>query len=103
MTKALEKKAQKQYDRGNDMEQMIVAKFFNPLNEWKWYVMNQDPNDTDYLWGIVKGNEIEIGSFSLTELKNVKLPFGLTIERDKYWIPKTAKEVFTNLNNGLHQ
>jgi hypothetical protein len=102
MTKAIEKKAQKQYPMGSDMNQMVVAKFFNPCGNWTWYLMNQDPNDTDYLWGIVKGFEIEVGSFSLSELKSVKLPFGLTIERDKYFEPMKAKDVYDALLAGKH-
>jgi hypothetical protein len=58
-----------QYPRGSDMEQKIVAKFFNPTGSWTWYLMNQDPDDPDYLWGIVKGFEVEIGSFSLSDLR----------------------------------
>ena len=53
-TKAIEAKAQAQYPLGADMEkQVIVAKFFNPSGAGTWWLMNQDPNDTDYLWGVV--------------------------------------------------
>jgi hypothetical protein len=60
-------KAQKQYPLANDLEhQDVVAKFFDPQGSWVWYLMNQDPDDPDYLWGIVKGFETEIGSFRVT-------------------------------------
>ena len=99
MTKEIEKKAQQQYQMGSDMSQMIVAKFFCPTNSWTWFLMNQDPNDTDYLWGIVKGFEVETGSFSLSELENTILPLGLRIERDLYFKPITAEELWKQLNN----
>jgi hypothetical protein len=102
MTKAIEKKAQKQFPMGSDMEQMVVAKFFNPTGGWTWYLMNQDPNDTDYLWGIVKGFEVEVGSFSLSELTNFRGQFGLGIERDRFFKPMKAKDVFKALNEGKH-
>jgi hypothetical protein len=103
MTKAIEKMAQKQFVMGSDMDvQKIVAKFFDPCGGWTWYLMNQDPNDTDYLWGIVKGFEVEMGSFSLSELSAVKGKFGLGIERDKFFKPMLAKEVWNLLMEGKH-
>jgi len=97
-TKEIEKLAQDQYPDGNDMEkQVIVAKFFNPCGQGTWYLMNQDPDDTDYCWGIVHLFEVEVGSFSKSELENVKLSFGLGIERDLYFDQVNAKELFRKL------
>lgn len=100
MTKEISKKAMAQYPMGNSMNQMIVAKFFNPLGDWKWFVMNQDPEDPDYLWGIVKGYEIEIGSFSLSELQSLDVGLGLGIERDKFFTPLPAKDCWKKLIKG---
>jgi hypothetical protein len=103
MTKTIEHAAQAQYPKGSDLEdQKIVAKFFDPTGSWSWYVMNQDPEDPDYLWGIVKGFEVEIGSFSLSGLQNTKVRFGLGIERDLYFTPKPAREVWEKLLAGKH-
>jgi hypothetical protein len=43
--------------------------------------------------GLVIGLEIELGYFSLSELKSVKGPMGLPIERDLHFEPKTLKEL----------
>lgn len=104
MTKAIEKQARKQYALGSDMDkQKIVAKFFNPCGSWTWYLMNQDPENPDYLWGIVRGFEVEMGSFSLSELQGAKVPpFGLGIERDLYFHPLPAKEAWEKLLRGEH-
>lgn len=102
MTKKIERRARRQFPSGSDMSQMVVAKFFNPAGSWSWYVMNQDPEDPDYLWGIVKGNEIEMGSFSLSELQQVRLPYGLGIERDLYFKPMKAIDVWERLQAGHH-
>jgi len=102
MTKAIEKAAQKQYLMGTDMNQKIVAKFFDPCGSWTWYVMNQDPEDSDYLWGIVKGFEVEMGSFSLTELSTVENRLGIGIERDRYFKPRSAEELWDKLQAGKH-
>ena len=101
LTKEITKKAQKQYDKGSDMDdQMVVAKFFG--GNWTWYLMNL-ADDGDYAWGIVNGFEVEMGSFSMNELQKVKLkPFGLGIERDLYFEPMKASDVWDKLNRGEH-
>ena len=101
MTKEIQKKAEKQYDLGSDMEQMVVAKYFG--GSWTWYLMNLDPEDSDYAWGIVDGHAVEMGSWQMSELQKVKIkPFGLGIERDLYFEPMKAKDVWEQLNDGKH-
>ena len=103
MTKAIEKAARKQFPFGNNWDkQKVVAKFFDPCGSWAWYLMNQDPKDPDYLWGIVKGYEVECGSFSLSELQSIRRPFGLGIERDLYFRPLPVKDLWNKLQNGDH-
>ena len=104
-TKEIEKKLQEQYPQGADMEQDVVCKISNPYGNWKWYIMNQDPEDPDYLWGIVKGFEVEMGSISKSELENTRIKFagaGLPLERDLHFKPRPAKEVWADLNAGKH-
>ena len=102
MTKAIEKKAQAQYPLGDSMEQKVVAKFFDAGGSWSWFLMNQDPTNPDYMWGIVNGVEVEVGSFSLSDLQNHRGRFGLGIERDRFFKEMDAKEVYGKLNNGEH-
>ena len=100
LTKEIKVKAQNQYDKGSDMEQMVVAKFFG--GGWTWYLMNL-AEDNNYAWGIVKGNAVEMGSFSMNELQEIKIPpFGMSIERDLYFEPMKANEVWKQLNDGKH-
>ena len=97
-TKEIEAKAQAQYPLGADMEkQVIVAKFFNPSGAGTWWLMNQDPNDPDYLWGVVDLFETEVGSFSKSELENYVGVYGLGIERDIYFEEVNAKVLFERL------
>ena len=95
ITKEIKEKAEKQYDEGSDMEQMVVAKYFDAMGDWKWFLMNMD-KDGDYCWGIVKGHEVEMGSFSLDELKSMQP----RIQRDLYFEPMKAKDVWEQLNKG---
>ena len=101
MTKKIKEQAEKQYDLGSDMKQKVVAKYFDPVGSWKWFLMNMD-KDGDYCWGIVEGNEVEMGSFSMRELEDMKRPFGLGIERDTSFKPIRAKDVWDRLNRGEH-
>lgn len=92
------KKAQAQFSKGSDLEsQVVVAKFFNPTGAGTWYLMNQDPADADYYWGICHIFEWEIGSFSKSELENYKGRMGLSIERDLYFTEINAKELWEKL------
>lgn len=100
ITKEIAKKLQSQFPKGSDMDQDVIVKFFDNYGDWRWYGMNQDPNDPDYLWGIVKGFEIEIGSFSISELESLK-SFGTNrIERDKFFKSMPAKELWDKLHRG---
>jgi len=97
-TKAIEAKAQAQFHLGNDLEkQVVVAKFFNPTGSGTWWLVNQDPEDSDYCWGICHIFETEVGSFSKSELENYVGRFGLRIERDLYFEEVNAKELLKSI------
>ena len=96
MTKSIKEKAVKQFDEGSDMEQKVVAKFFDAMGGWKWFLMNMDGDDGDYCWGIVQGYEVEMGSFSMSELQSMSP----RIQRDRYFEPMKAKDVWEKLNRG---
>ena len=97
LTKKIKEQAIKQYDEGSDMEQMVVAKYFDAMGDWKWFLMNMHKDD-DYCWGIVKGHEVEMGSFSMEELKSMQP----RLQRDLYFEPMKAKDVWEQLNDGKH-
>jgi hypothetical protein len=97
-TKAIEAEAQAQFPLGNNLEkQVVVAKFFNPTGLGTWWLMNQDPNDPDYCWGICHIFEWEVGSFSKSELENYRGRFGLGIERDLHFEEVNAKKLLERL------
>ena len=101
--KGIEKKLQEQYQLGNDLDnQVVVAKIFDPTSQWTWYLLNQDPEDPNYLWAIVRGFEVEIGSVGKKELETFTGNFGLPLERDLYFRQRPAIEVWKQLLNGEH-
>ena len=97
LTKKITEQAQEQYDKGSDMEQMVVAKYFDPMGSWRWFLMNMGQSE-DYCWGIVDLFAIEMGSFSMRELQSIQLPLNMGIERDKYFEPVKASELWKELN-----
>lgn len=101
-TKEIDKQLFAQYPKGGDLEnQMVIAKIFNPYGNGVWYIINSDPDDPDYLWAIVDLFEVEAGSVSRMELETLKVPpFRLGLERDLYFQPKNALEVYEGLMRG---
>ena len=97
LTKSIQKSAEEQFSKAGDMNQKVVAKFFDPMGKWTWYLMNKDPQ-SDYCWGIVDGMAVEIGSFGLDELQSYTGHFGLGIERDTSFEPVKAKVIWEELN-----
>jgi hypothetical protein len=73
------------------LDAIAQVKFFTPDAQWTWYASEYDGEDI--FFGLVIGLEIELGYFSLSELKSVKGPMGLPIERDLHFEPKTLKEL----------
>jgi len=102
-TKDINQKLFAQYRIGSNLNnQKVVAKIFNPYGKGRWYLLNSDPNDPDYLWAIVKmGDEVEIGSVSRRELESIRIkPFGLPLERDMYFNDRNAMELLEGLEKG---
>jgi hypothetical protein len=103
-TKGIDKKLFAQFPKGGSLEgQKVIAKVFNPYGRGRWYIMNSDPDEPNYLWGIVQlfEGEPEVGSFSREELENIKVgAFKLPLERDLYFDEMDAMEVYNGLKSG---
>jgi hypothetical protein len=67
--------------RQRGADHVPVVKLFNPLGVGTWLATELD-EDGDTLFGLADLGEPEIGSFSLSEMASLRLPFGLGIERD---------------------
>lgn len=67
----------------------VIAKFFNPVGTGTWLITEADKLENgDYeMYGYCNLGDDEMAEFgyvSLSELQDIKLPFGMTIERDLY-------------------
>jgi hypothetical protein len=73
------------------LDAVAPVKFFTPDANWTWYPTEHDGEDL--FFGLVSGFDVELGYFSLSELESVRGPFGLAIERDRYYQPKTLRDL----------
>ena len=73
----------------------VVVKFFTPDSYWTWDATEFDGIDT--FFGLVDGQEQELGYFSLKELEAVRGPLGLLVERDTSFTPTPLSEVRDNI------
>lgn len=88
MTKELEKKFEK-YPFGSQEGLMedaeVVVKYFNPCGAGTWLITEGEKEDGEWIFfGYCHITDWEWGYVSLSELESVRLPFGLTIEREIY-------------------
>ncbi|HMN11530.1 MAG TPA: DUF2958 domain-containing protein [Bellilinea sp.] len=73
------------------LEARALVKFFTPDSNWTWYASEFDGEDR--FFGLVSGFEVELGYFSLSELESVRGPWGLPVERDKFFEPTSLREL----------
>jgi hypothetical protein len=79
---------------GKGGKAVVWARFFTPDAGWTWHATEGQQDGNDFMFfGLVEGQEKELGYFSLSELQGVRGPMGLPIERDLYWTPKTLEEI----------
>ena len=79
------------YTQENTSDPMVFLKFFAVWTKWTWYGIEFDGKDL--FFGYVAGDFPELGYFTLSELQDLKVPMGLTIERDMYFRPCKLSEI----------
>jgi|TARA_R100000315_G_scaffold62508_1_gene44619 hypothetical protein len=88
--KLLTKELEKQLDKNAQLpeeERKVVVKFFTPDAGATWWISERDPTDPDRLFGLcdLGLGFPELGYVSLNELRQLRGPLNLPIERDMYW------------------
>lgn len=71
---------------GKGMDSVVIAKYFCPCSSATWLITEaeEQPDGDWLLFGYCFISCWEFGYLLLSELQNLKLPFGLCIERDLY-------------------
>ncbi len=100
LTAALENKFKKyplysQDGKGDDAE--VICKFFAPVGSFTWYVTEGERQGDDFMFFGVVASDYgkEYGYFSLKELQELRLPFGLGIERDLHFKPCAVSKILS--------
>lgn len=67
-----------------------VVKYFNPMGAATWLLTELDPDDDDTAFGLcdLGMGFPELGYVSLEEIREIRLPLGLYIERDEHFAAK---------------
>jgi hypothetical protein len=74
------------YSQEKEEDPIVFAHFFTPDSSWEWYITEGEQEEDDYIFfGLTVGDFQEWGYISLKELESVKGPWGLPIERDRYF------------------
>lgn len=82
MTSELRQRFEMIGQQSEDLNPIIITKFFDPMGSGTWYVSEYEA-DTNICFGYVTGlGHNEWGYFSITELEAIERPFGMKIERD---------------------
>jgi hypothetical protein len=68
---------------------IVQVKYFHPLADWTWFAAGYSDG---HFWGLVDGDFLETGLFSLEEMESVKL-LGLGIEIDLHFESKPMSEI----------
>lgn len=97
MTKELEKEFEK-YPLGSQEglmeEAKVVVKYFNPCGTGTWLITEGEKQENGdwLLFGYCNIFEWEWGYVMLSELESIRLPFGLSIEREMYGKREKVKD-----------
>lgn len=95
MTDALREALPSLYSQeSKGVDALAVVKYFHPASHWTWYASEFDGQDI--FFGLVIGDFIELGTFSLSELQAIGRQPGsrvLPIERDLYYQPQSLKQL----------
>ena len=95
LTKEIVKRFKKLGSQENIKDPIVVCKFFNPVGRGNWFPIEYN-EDEGLFFGYVSlfgDYNDELGYFYLDELKDINLPFGMSIERDRFFSEKPLSEV----------
>ena len=97
LTQAIMAKLPPLYSQENVDDPVVHIKYFTPDSGWTWFILEGDEQeDGDYLFFCKVISPIcpegELGYVTLEQLKEVRGPMGLKIERDLYFKTKPLSE-----------
>ena len=76
---------------GQGDEAIVYVKIFDPSGSWTWYLTEWD--GAQEAFGLVRGNDCELGYVSLAELASIQGALGIGLEIDVYFKPTALREI----------
>jgi hypothetical protein len=98
LTNELKSKLPRLYATQDENDPTVFVKLFHPFSNWTWFLTEFDP-DENISFGLVQGQEIELGYFSIAELEELRVN-GLGVERDLHWVQRPLSSVRAMLEKG---
>jgi Protein of unknown function (DUF2958) len=82
--------------RGDERDPQPVIKLFTPDANGTWLLTELDPTDPDLAFGLcdLGLGSPELGYVRLSELSALRGPFGLSVERDRYFVADRPISVY---------
>lgn len=88
----------KLYDTEEIINPTCHIKLFTPDANFTWYII-EISIDEKLCFGYIQGLENELGYFNLDEIKQVRGPHGLKVERDLSFTAKPLSEIREGSND----
>lgn len=81
------------YATEKDANPSAWVRLFTPDSSWTWYIVEYDGQDQCF--GLVVGHAVELGYFSLAEIRAARGGLGLPVERDLFFQPTSIQTIKT--------
>lgn len=76
-------------------DKLALVKLFTPWTSWTWYIVEADA--AGRCFGYVDGLERELGYFDAKEIRDLRGPAGLRVERDLHFRPTRLGALYPDL------
>jgi hypothetical protein len=84
-----------------DDDAKVIVKYFNPTGAGTWLITEGEKQENGdwLLYGLCYIHEWEWGSVMLSELQELKLPFGMRVERDIHFMGTIRKGCYDEIES----
>ena len=98
LTEKQEQKLKENWDIRETLEYKIPVRIYARNTTFQIYLLAMDPEDTDIVYAIVDGFELEIEIKSLEDILSLHNQNGEYVQVDERYIPRMAKDTWKYLN-----
>ena len=87
-------------DKADSLECYAEVRVFDPLSPWECFIYAMNPENEDEISCIVRGFEVEVMQWSLSELASRFNSNGDCVQLDYEYRPRKASHIYKMLNRG---